>query len=82
MTGVNLYNEHTNFSKICRINLLKGRVTSDFSSFPLFPFFFFPLLFRSQVARTRCEAEVVREMSVRELRVSDISSPSEIFKLT
>lgn len=47
MTGVNLYDEHTNFSKICRINLLERRVTSDFSSIPLFSFFFLPLLFRS-----------------------------------
>lgn len=47
MTGVNLYDEHTNFSKIYHINLLERRVTSDFSSFPLFSFFFLPLLFRS-----------------------------------
>lgn len=45
MTGVDLYDEHTNFSKICHINLLERRVTSDFSSLPLFSFFFL-LLFR------------------------------------
>lgn len=51
MTGVNLYDEHTNFSKIYHINFLERRVTSDFSSFPLFSFFFLPLLFRSSSSK-------------------------------